>query len=168
MSRVCVFLYSLAFCTSSSFHHQDSLSTYLPQDVYPNISFALVLIMLHISSHVVSSSSFLLPISSASLRDSSSFFSCCFRKYSITPLIRPPSESHWCGCIRGMVVCGELDYYALYNMCTPEHTHTTMHNSIIHTANGFRGVPVASRCRPRVTQRPIHYNVLRHVRTLAV
>ena len=25
------------------------------------------------------------------------------RKYSRTPLIRPPSESHWCGRIRGMV-----------------------------------------------------------------
>ena len=24
-------------------------------------------------------------------------------KYSRTPLIRPPSESHWCGRIRGMV-----------------------------------------------------------------
>ena len=24
-------------------------------------------------------------------------------KYSRTPLIRPPSESHWCGHIRGMV-----------------------------------------------------------------
>ena len=26
-----------------------------------------------------------------------------FRQYSRTPLIRPPSESHWCGRIRGMV-----------------------------------------------------------------
>ena len=26
-----------------------------------------------------------------------------FYKYSRTPLIRPPSESHWCGRIRGMV-----------------------------------------------------------------
>ena len=25
------------------------------------------------------------------------------RYYSRTPLIRPPSESHWCGRIRGMV-----------------------------------------------------------------
>ena len=25
------------------------------------------------------------------------------REYSRTPLIRPPSESHWCGRIRGMV-----------------------------------------------------------------
>ena len=25
------------------------------------------------------------------------------RRYSRTPLIRPPSESHWCGRIRGMV-----------------------------------------------------------------
>ena len=39
-----------------------------------------------------------------------------------------------------------------------------MHNSIVHTENGFRGVPRGS----RVTQRPIHYNVFRHVRTLAV
>ena len=28
-------------------------------------------------------------------------------------------------------------------MCTPEHTHTTMYNSIVPTENGFRGVPVA-------------------------
>ena len=29
----------------------------------------------------------------------------CFKivYYSRTPLIRPPSESHWCGRIRGMV-----------------------------------------------------------------
>ena len=26
-----------------------------------------------------------------------------FNVYSRTPLIRPPSESHWCGRIRGMV-----------------------------------------------------------------
>ena len=25
------------------------------------------------------------------------------KAYSRTPLIRPPSESHWCGRIRGMV-----------------------------------------------------------------
>ena len=30
--------------------------------------------------------------------------------YSRTPLIRPPSESHWCGRIRGMVVREGLDY----------------------------------------------------------
>ena len=32
-------------------------------------------------------------------------FICIFKKcrYSRTPLIRPPSESHWCGRIRGMV-----------------------------------------------------------------
>ena len=27
----------------------------------------------------------------------------CWVVYSRTPLIRPPSESHWCGRIRGMV-----------------------------------------------------------------
>ena len=27
----------------------------------------------------------------------------CILRYSRTPLIRPPSESHWCGRIRGMV-----------------------------------------------------------------
>ena len=34
--------------------------------------------------------------------------------------------------------------WLLYNMCTPEHTypHTAMHNSSVHTENGFRGVPV--------------------------
>ena len=34
-------------------------------------------------------------------------------KYSRTPLIRPPSESHWCGrssTIRGMVACEGFVY----------------------------------------------------------
>ena len=30
--------------------------------------------------------------------------------YSRTPLIRPPSESHWCGHIRGMVACEGFIY----------------------------------------------------------
>ena len=30
--------------------------------------------------------------------------------YSRTPLIRPPSESHWCGRIRGMVARGGFVY----------------------------------------------------------
>ena len=33
--------------------------------------------------------------------------------YSITPLIRPPSESHWCGRIRGMVAHEGFRYAAL-------------------------------------------------------
>ena len=63
-----------AFCTSS-FHHQDSLSTYmyLPTHVSPNSSLALVLISCQ-TSHVVSSSSFFLPICSASLSYSSYLF----------------------------------------------------------------------------------------------
>ena len=39
--------------------------------------------MWQMSSHVVSSSSYLLPICSASLSDSSSFFSCCFSIYHL-------------------------------------------------------------------------------------
>ena len=31
------------------------------------------------------------------------FLTMNFFEYSRTPLIRPPSESHWCGRIRGMV-----------------------------------------------------------------
>ena len=34
-------------------------------------------------------------------------------RYSRTPLIRPPSESHWCGRIRGMVSREGLIYVAL-------------------------------------------------------
>ncbi len=49
-------------------------------------------------------------------------------------------------------------------MCPPEHTPTAIHNSIVHTEMAFG----CSRCRPRVTQRPIHYNVFRDVRTLAI
>ena len=33
--------------------------------------------------------------------------------YSRTPLIRPPSESHWCGRIRGMVAREGFRYAAL-------------------------------------------------------
>ena len=33
--------------------------------------------------------------------------------YSRTPLIRPPSESHWCGRIRGMVAREGFRYVAL-------------------------------------------------------
>ena len=51
-------------------------------------------------------------------------------------------------------------------MCPLEHTPTAMHKSIVHTElHGFRGV---ARCRPRVTQPPIHYNIFRVVRTLAI
>ena len=35
------------------------------------------------------------------------------RYYSRTPLIRPPSESHWCGRIRGMVAREGFRYAAL-------------------------------------------------------
>ena len=48
-----------------------------------------------------------------------------------------------------MVVREGFDYYALYNMCPPEHTPTAMHNSIVHTRNGFRGVAVADRECPQ-------------------
>ena len=34
-------------------------------------------------------------------------------RYSRTPLIRPPSESHWCGRIRGMVAREGFRYAAL-------------------------------------------------------
>ena len=34
-------------------------------------------------------------------------------EYSRTPLIRPPSESHWCGRIRGMVAREGFRYAAL-------------------------------------------------------
>ena len=33
--------------------------------------------------------------------------------YSRIPLIRPPSESHWCGRIRGMVAREGFTYFAL-------------------------------------------------------
>ena len=36
-----------------------------------------------------------------------------FDSYSRTPLIRPPSESHWCGRIRGMVAREGFRYAAL-------------------------------------------------------
>ena len=55
----------------------------MPPYVSPNISFPLVLMMWRMSSHVVSSSSYLLHICSASLSDSSSFFSCCFSIYHL-------------------------------------------------------------------------------------
>ena len=35
------------------------------------------------------------------------------RYYSRTPLIRPPSESHWCGRMRGMVAREGFIYFAL-------------------------------------------------------
>ena len=44
-----------------------------------------------------------------------------------------------------MVVREGFDYKALYNMCPLKHTPTAMHNSIVHTENGFRGVDVADR-----------------------
>ena len=44
-----------------------------------------------------------------------------------------------------------------------------MHDSIVHTEMAFGGGGGGgSRCRPRVTQRPIHYNVFRDVNTLAI
>ena len=36
-----------------------------------------------------------------------------YLNYSRTPLIRPPSESHWCGRIRGMVAREGFRYAAL-------------------------------------------------------
>ena len=36
-----------------------------------------------------------------------------YNRYSRTPLIRPPSESHWCGRIRGMVAREGFRYAAL-------------------------------------------------------
>ena len=41
------------------------------------------------------------------------WFVCTDYAYTGEPLLRPPSESHWCGCIRlrGMVVRERLDYY---------------------------------------------------------
>ena len=70
--------------------------------------------------------------------------------YNRTPLIRPPSDSHWCGRIRGMVVREGLDYFpgctCLTLMYPGTHIyglHTAMHNSIVHTENSLRDVPVA-------------------------
>ena len=34
--------------------------------------------------------------------------------YSRTPLIRPPSESHWCGRIRGMVAREGFRYAGMF------------------------------------------------------
>ena len=69
--------------------------------------------------------------------------------YSRTPLIRPPSESHWCGRIRGMVIREGLDYFPWCTCltCAPRNTRAYIRQcvtaSIVHTEHGFRGVPVA-------------------------
>ena len=41
------------------------------------------------------------------------FLNCQYWQYSRTPFIRPPSESHWCGRIRGMVAREGFRYAAL-------------------------------------------------------
>ena len=52
-------------------------------------------------------------------------------------------------------------------MCTPEHTHTAMHNSIVHTENCFRGVAVAAlQTAGNVATNPLQ--CLQARRTLAV
>ena len=63
---------------------------------------------------------------------------CNLSSYSRTPILRPPSESHWCGRKRGVVVHDWLDYFTTCAL-----RNTAMHNRIIHTEKGFRGVPVA-------------------------
>ena len=45
-----------------------------------------------------------------------------FSYYNRTTLIRPYSESHWCCCIRGMVVREGLDFFPGCT-CTSEHTY---------------------------------------------
>ena len=68
--------------------------------------------------------------------------------YSRTPLIRPPSESHWCGHIRGMVV---REGFGIFSGAHLLGLHTAMHNSSVHTENGFRGVPVSVAYRGKVS-----------------
>ena len=59
------------------------------------------------SEHVKDNATVTLPESSTPFNETTyiRLYSCLFAiwMYSRTPLIRPPSESHWCGRIRGMV-----------------------------------------------------------------
>ena len=73
------------------------------------------------------------------------FISCkTFLQYSRTPLLRPPSESHWCGRKRGVVVHEGLDYFITCAL-----RNTTMHRSIVHTEHCFWGVPLAVEYRAK-------------------
>ena len=51
---------------------------------------------------------------------SSSAQSCMEKLYSRTPLIRPPSESDWCGRIRGMVAREDIH---IILFCVVRHTN---------------------------------------------
>ena len=51
--------------------------------------------------------------------------------YSRTPLIRPPSESHWCGRIRGMVVREGFHHF-------PEHTYRAYIRQCITVASTLK------------------------------
>ena len=51
--------------------------------------------------------------------------------YSRTPLIRPPSESHWCGPIRGMVIREGFDNF-------PEHTYRVYIRQCITVASTLK------------------------------
>ena len=75
-------------------------------------------------------------------------------QYSRTPLIRPPSESHWCGRIRGMVVREGLDYFpgCTCLTCAPRNTPIgPAYITVSYTLKMSFGC-TGSRCIPRKTQ----------------
>ena len=58
------------------------------------------------------------------------------RKYSRTPLIRPPSESHWWGRIRGMVAREGFIY--MLRCSTENHTSRHLRNTCVYCINAWQ------------------------------
>ena len=71
--------------------------------------------------------------------------------YSRNPLLRPPSESHWCGRKTGVVVKEGLDYFitcALRNTCICIRQCITVSSTLKMAFGVFRPLESVS-CRPQ-------------------